>query len=427
MEQSYTEQPEGKGAFHFSVTEKDLAPHMSHIIADYQAHLDLAGFRKGKIPESVVRQRIGDVKLLEEALEHMLPKIIDDACASQKVDIYGQPDIRVEKIVAGAPIELAVSFTRLPKVTLNSYREITVTKKEVKVDEEEVKKTLTQLQRMYAEDKKVERKAKLGDKVHVDFNAFLDNIPVDGGSAKNHPIILGDKTFIPGFEENLIDMGSGEEKSFTLRFPKDYRNTNLANRDVVFKAKVHSVFEIIKPELDDVFAKKAGATSFTDLQEKLKNNLREEATTRESQRQELALMQELMKKNPLEELPEAMIVDETNRMIDEMAHSVERDGGKFDDYLQSIKKTRDDLKKDFRERGIERIKSALILRSIAEKEALFATQEQVDAAIAHEREHHAKDPSVAQQLATPAYRRHVTHALTTENVLQFLRKENSLA
>ena len=427
MDITYTEEKDGKGQFRISVTEKDLAPHTTTVIADYQQQLDVPGFRKGKIPEAVIRQRIGDVKLLEEALERMLPQVIDESCAKHGVDIYGQPDIRVEKIVSGAPIELTVGFTKLPRVTLTSFTGFAIEKKNPKVAEEDVTKTLTQLQRMYAEEKPAARKAQKGDKVMVDFNAFLDNIPVEGGSAKQHPVVIGENTFVPGFEENLIGVGANEEKTFTLSFPKDYRNKNLANRDVEFKAKVHSVFEIIQPELNDEFAKRAGATSLTDLQEKLKKNLQDEAQAREDQRQELALMQELMKKNAIDDIPQAMIDDEASRMTDELAHSVERDGGKFDDYLQSIKKTRDDLKKDFHDRAIERIKSALILRTIAEKEKLYATPEQIDAAIAHEKEHHAQDPQTLQQIATPAYRRHVSHALTTENVLQFLKKSNSLA
>ena len=323
---------------------------------------------------------------------------------------------------------MTVKFIKLPRVTLKTYTGLNVKKKEVKASEEDVVASLEEFRNLNAKETDVDRVSALGDKVKVDFDAFLDNIPLEGGSAKDHSIHLGEskQMYIPGFEEQFVGMKSGDSKDFTLTFPKDYGRKDLANRKVNFKAKVHKVLSVEKPELTDELAKKFGDfKSIGDLRDRLRKNLEEDAKRKEEERFELAVIQKLIEKNNFESIPQEMIADETERMIAELESSVTHQGGKFDEYLASIKKSKEDLKKDFSIRAIERIKTALLLREVAEKHSLVATQDAINEVITREKEHHAQNPEMASQIDSPHYRRHVANVLTSQNVIHYLKEHNT--
>lgn len=427
MQITFTQEKE-KGTWKFLIEHADLASYRDAVIKEYQSTLSIKGFRPGKIPRDVIEQRIGGLKLTEEALEKAMPDFLDQATKEHNVDLYGKPDIQVTKITENSPIEMVVTFVKLPRVTLKTYTGLNVGKKEAKASEEDVAASLEEFRNLNATETEVDRSSKLGDKVKVDFDAFLDNIPLEGGSAKDHTIHLGEsrQMYIPGFEEQFVGMKSGDMKDFTLTFPKDYGRKDLANREVNFKAKVHKVFSVEKPELTDELAKKFGDfKSIDDLRDRLRKNLEEDAKQKEEERFELALIQKLIGKNEFESIPQEMIADETDRMIAELESSVTRQGGKFDEYLTSIKKTKEELKKDFATRAVERIKTALLLREVAEKHSLAATQDAINEVIAHEKEHHAQNPEMANQIDSPHYRRHVANVLTSQNVIHYLKEHNT--
>ncbi|MFA5030877.1 MAG: trigger factor [Patescibacteria group bacterium] len=427
MQITYSQNQE-KGTWRFVIDHADIASYRKEIIADYQTSLNVKGFRPGKIPLDIIEQRIGSLKLTEEALEKALPDFLEKATQEHHVDVYGRPDVKVTKITLDAPIEMTVQFVKLPTVTLKTYEGLNIEKKKVTADEKDVVASLEEFRNLNAKETEVTRPSKLGDKVKVNFDAFLDNIPLEGGSAKDHTIHLGEskQMYIQGFEEQFVGMKPGDIKDFTLMFPKDYGRKDLANRKVDFKAKVHKVFNVEKPELTDDLAKKFGdLKTVDDLRQRIRQNLQEDADRKEEQRFEQELIAELLKKNDFESIPQEMITDETERMIAELESSVTRQGGKFDDYLSSIKKTKDGLKKELITRAIERIKTALLLRDIAEKHNLEAKPEDIEHVIAHEKEHHANDKETVAQIDSTHYRRHVANVLTSQNVIHYLKEHNT--
>jgi len=428
MQTMYKDLGDGKGELTFTVDHADLKKYRDHVIADNQKTLNIKGFRSGKIPSDIIEQRVGSLKLTEEALERALPDILEAAAKKYNLEVYGRPDIKVTKMTMDAPLEMTATFVRLPRVTLNTYEGLNVEEKEAKVDPEDLNRTLEEFRNLNAKETEVTRPSRKGDKVKVDFNAFLDNIPLEGGSAKDHTIHLGESgnMFIPGFEEQFFGLKPGESKEFTITFPKDYGRKDLANRDVQFKAKVHKVLEVEKPELTDDLAKKFGNfKNVDDLKKQIEVNLLEDVKKKEQERFELALIKELIKKNGFDPIPQAMLDDEIERMIAELESSVTQQGGKFDDYLKSIKKTKEDLKKEFIPRATERIQTALLLREIAEKHNLQAKEEAIREVIAHEKEHHAQNPDTIKQLDSPQYFRHVANVLTSQNVINYLKEHNT--
>lgn len=428
MKITFTDKKEGKGEFMFILEHTDLVSYREKVIKNYQNHLDIKGFRKGKIPTDIVEKKVGALKLIEEAIESSLPDLLDKAVDEHNIEMYGKPDIRVTKLTLDTPVELTASFVQLPHVTLATYTGLNVEKKEVKANEDDVNRSLEEFRNMNAKETAVTRESKKGDKVHVDFEAFLDNVPLEGGKATNHQIHLGEsgQMFIPGFEEQFLAVKPGDNKEFTLTFPKDYGRKELAGRQVDFKAKIHKVLNVEKPELTDDLAKKFGDfKSVDDLRKRLADNLLEEAKRKEDERFELSLINELIKKNSFDQIPQEMVNDEIDRMLAELESSVTRQGGKFEDYLTSIKKTKEDLKKEFQNRAVERIKTALLLREVSLKHELKATDKDIDEVISHEKQHHKGNAETLSQIDSPYYRRHVANVLTSQNVIHYLKEQNT--
>jgi trigger factor len=426
MEISFSREKNNTAVFTFSIPAEDVREKQAEIVRSYQQSLNIKGFRKGKIPEDVVRRHVGDMTILEEAVERMIPDLLDEGMRKYDVEIYGHPDVRLVKIAPGQPVELTATFTPLPKVALNMTTGLDIASKKPTTNPEDVDRSLKELQRMYAKEKKVLRGARKGDKVPVTFNSYLDKIPLEGGKAEKHPVVIGESAFVPGFEDRIIGIEPGEKREFTLRFPKDYHRKNIADRDVEFSLKADDVFEIEIPELNDAFAKQVGQfASLSELRKKIEDNLLEEATQKEQQRFEIAMLKALCEKNEFEPIPDVMIADESERMLHELEHSVTNQGGKFDDYLSSIKKTKEQMKAEFKEKAIERIKTAILLRAIAEKERLFASDDDIRNAIESDKKRYANLPDALKQMETPQYKRHTAHALTSQNVIRYLRERNT--
>jgi trigger factor len=425
MNITYTKQKDGKAEFLVSLTEQELSSERANVIREYQASLDVKGFRKGKIPETIVLQRVGEATIMQDALEKKMPQILDDAMRKHDADIYGKPDIKVLKLAPGQPIELSITFVKLPNVTLKFHEGLKLKRRTVSIDDAELEKSLKELQTLYATEAKVDRPAKKGDRAILDFEGFIDHISLEGAKASKHPVLIGENALIPGFEDNIIGMKPGDKKTFSLPFPKNYHKKDIAGRIAEFNVTVGEVYERTLPTLDDAFAAKLGAFKTMDeLKKQLRENLHHEAKHKEDNRFEQEMLHELIKRNDIEEIPQAMLDDEKERMLEELEYSVSRDGGKIDDYLASIKKTKEQLKNEFTPRAQERIQTALLLRHIANEHNLIAHDHDIEAHIAAEKKRYPDDPQAQQHMNSETYRRHVTNVLTSQNVIQFLKERN---
>ncbi len=200
---------------------------------------------------------------------------------------------------------------------------------------------------------------------------------MEGGESKNHPVILGDNRFIPGFEKELEGMKAGEEKEFSLKVPADWPRENLVNKDLDFRVKINLVQERDIPEPSDEFAKSLG--NFESL-DKLKQNIKEglftEKELREKERIRMELIEKVAKDSQID-IPEILIENELEKMIGELEHNVLSMGLEFDRYLREIKKTTEDLKKEWRNQAEKRVKIGLVLREIIKKEKIEANEEEI--------------------------------------------------
>lgn len=360
------------------LSAEEFAPFVEKATKKFANEIEIKGFRKGHAPLDVVKEKVGEMPLHQEAAELAVRETLGDAVEQEHLHTVGQPAIGVEKLAPGNPFVYTAVFPVLPSVTLPEMAKIKVEKKEVETTDEEVDRVLENLQNMRAKEVAVDREAKMGDKVEINFDVYLDSIPVDGGKGMKHPLILGEETMIPGFEEQVVGMKKGEEKEFKLSFPEKYHNERLAGKECEFKVKLESVFDRELPELNDDFAKEIGEYKVMgELRDAIKKNIGEEKQQKEDQRVEREMMEALIEKASFGEIPDVMLNQESQQMMQELQQNIMSQGLEFEKYLQHLKKDRKQLMLDFAPDAVKRIKSALIIRAVAEQEKITANEEEV--------------------------------------------------
>ena len=266
---------------------------------EFSKDLKIDGFRPGKAPQSVVEQKVGAEKVLAHGAEKAIKKTYVDAIVKNKIEVIGEPKITITKIAKGNDLEYKAVATVMPAVVLSNYRKDakSVKKSEPeKVTDEQAQKELKSLQKSRAKLVTVARETKKWDRVEIDFEVFVDGHLIEGGSAKSHPLNIGENYFIPGFEDNLVGMKEKDEKEFKLAFPKEYHQKSLAGKPAKFKVKMNLVQEKELPQLNDEFAKSMG--NFENL-EALKKSISEGIDMEHKKRMKKNGARTQSKKSPL--------------------------------------------------------------------------------------------------------------------------------
>ena len=380
------------------------------------------GFRSGKIPFDVLKQHVGEMAIYEKAANIAVSKTYPGIVKEENLETVGPPQVSIVKLAPKNPLVYKASVPLLPHITLCDYKKLSVKKKEAKVDDKMLENTLKDLQKMQKKEKLVKRAAKKEDKVAVDMDLFLDNVPVEGGQTKNYAIFLNEAHYIPGFAEELVGAKEGETKEFTLPFPEDYFQKNLAGQKVKFKVKIISVFELELPELNDEFAKALGQKNIEDLKKTLADNIKKDLEQKENVRVENELLKKIAEESKFEDIPELLVQSETHKMIHELQDGVTRKGLDFKTYLENLKKTEEDLAKDFAPQAVERIKSALIIKEIAIKEKVEADEAEVKEEVSKFSEIYKNDPTVLERIKSKETEDYLKNVVVNRKTLALLNK-----
>ncbi|MBU1148556.1 trigger factor [Patescibacteria group bacterium] len=407
------------------ISPDELKPYLEKAAVRLSKELKIDGFRPGKVPFDVLKEKIGEQEIYQEAAQLVVQKTYPEIIEKEKVVTVSSPKIELIKVAPGNPLTYKAIVPLLPKVTLGEYQKFKDKRKKVKVDEELVEKTLTDLRKMRVKEKLVDREIKKGDKAEIDFQIFMDRVPIEGGQGNKFPLNIGEGNFIPGFEDQLIGLRKNDEKKFKLTFPKEYYQKNLANKVADIEVKVLEVYQRDLPELNDQFAKSIGNKfdSLKHLKEDLQKNLLLEEEGKEDQRLEMAIMEEIIKKSEFAEIPEMLIEGELEKMIAELQAEIERRQLKFDDYLASINKSVDDLRYEFKDKAETRIKTALVTREIAKLENIKVGDEEVGGEIDKTLKLYPDNQDIQKNLKNPQYFSYLQNVMTNRKVLAFLTKQ----
>ena len=386
----------------------------------------IEGFRKGKAPLEMVAAQVDTNLLNQETLENALSKSVAEAFLKEKVQAINRPEVDVKKFIPGTELEFTANTEIMPKVELGDYKRLGVKKEAIKVSKKEVKETIERILKNFAEKKKVEREAKNGDEIIIDFLGKKDGVAFDGGKAEKFPLELGSKSFIPGFEEGLIGKKAGDELSLDLEFPKDYHAKDLAGAKVVFEVKIHEVRENVEPEINEKFLSKLGDFK---TKEEFEKQIEEDLKTQKQAEVDEKFKDELVKK--LAEVskvpvPEILLEDQKRSIEMDMQQNLMYSGLSLEDYLERMGKTREEwLEKDVKEVAEMRVKSGLALAELSKVEKVKSDTKELDARIAQLKEQYGNSKEVQKQLSSDDVRRNLANQILTEKTIDLLVKFNS--
>lgn len=400
-----------------------MKPYLERAARDLSSRHKIEGFRPGMASLGIVIGKLGAGPVWEHAADEAVRKSFVQAIIDHDLPTVGQPEISVSKLAPDNPLIFTATVAVLPTVKLGEYHAIKSRRTAPQVEPAAIDKALDDLRNMMATETPVDRPAKSGDKVEVDFDLFIDHVAVENGSSRQHPVTIGSNQFIPGFEENLIGLKKDETKEFSVTFPAAYHAAHLANKKGDFKVTAKNIFQIDQPPLDDEFAKKAGKfNNLAELRTQLEKNLTDEAEANADAKFERAIIEEIIDRSTFDDIPEILMTNELDKMIEELKDDVARRGAiKFEDYLQGLKKTVADLRTEFQAPAARRIKAALVLRTIAKAENVTANDTDVDEEINNQLRTHSYDPNLQERIKSGDFRDFIRHQQVNRAVVEKLK------
>jgi trigger factor len=327
------------------------------------------GFRPGKVPPRVVRQKYGK-QIRQEVLGEIMQKSYTDAVVQEKLTPAGGPRIETEG-EDDKNFTYVATFEVLPEVELKDLDKIKVEKPEIEIRDEDIEDMLLSLRRQRATWEEVDRKAKDGDRVIVDFTGTLDGEEFQGGSGKEIPVLLGEGQMLADFEKGLKGMQAGEEKTITVKFPKDYPAEDLAGKKADFALKMHKVTEEVLPELDDEFAAAFNVTEggLDQFRQDVRENMEREARQKVDADVREQVMNGLIEKNPID-VPQALVHEEMHSMQHE---AMQRMGIEDHDKAPPME--------NFREAANKRVRLGLLLRQLISEHGIKAGDDDMRARV----------------------------------------------
>lgn len=420
MQVTRTDNSATKVTLAISANADDLAPIKNHVLRHFIDQVKVPGFREGKAPMNMVEKHANPEKLNSEFLEHAINDLFQQAIRAQKLRPVGQPDVQLKKFVPYTTLEFSAKLEVVGAVKLANYKSIKLPKPKANATAADVNAVIKSLQERSAERQEVRRAAKDGDEVVIDFaGKDADDQPVAGADGKDHPLVLGSKSFIPGFEDNVVGLKAGESKDFSVTFPKDYGAAALQNKKVTFSVTAKKISELVEPKLDDAFAAAAGP--FKNLAE-LKADVKKQALSEKQYQAGQAYQNELIKlvtdKSSVE-IPELLIEDQLNHMEQEEKRNLTYRGQTWPEHLKAEGVTEQQHREKYRTDATDRVKAGLVLSEISEQEGLDVTPEEIDIRIQILKAQY-QDPAMQAELDKPENRRDIVARMLTEKTIQKL-------
>ena len=344
------------------------------------------GFRKGKAPKNVIENAYGKGVFWDEALNTMFAenygKVIEKN--EKKFTVVGDPDVSVEAL-SDEGVTLVAIVPVKPELTISAYKGMKIKEFAYTVKDEEIDAELNRLLDRNARKVAVEdRAAQNGDIANIDFCGTVDGVKFDGGEAEGFDLTLGSGQFIPGFEDQVVGMNIGETKDVNVTFPEDYQAEALKGKPAVFSVKLNGLQAKELPELTDEFIKDAtGSESVEAYKAKTRERLQSQADKKATDATENSIL-EAIAANTQAEIPQAMIEREIDNLVQKFEYQLMYQGLKLQDYLDFLKVTVSDFRKNYEEQAKKNVMNQLIISHLIEVEKIEATEEEVNAKVAEQ-------------------------------------------
>ena len=360
--------------------------------------VNLPGFRKGKVPRTVLESRFGPEILFEEALEILVPDAYDKAVQEVGIEPIDRPEIDVVQMEKGKPFIFKAVVEVKPEANLGEYRGLEVTREMRTITEEDVSNRLQQMKTQHVKMNVVEEGTLTnGDMAVIDFAGYVDGEAFEGGTAEGYSLEIGSGSFIPGFEEQMTGMKLGEEREVNVTFPEEYHSENLAGKPAVFKVTVREIKRKEYPEMNDDFAAEVSEfATLAELKEDILNKLKQAEESRVKTELEEKVV-EAAAANAEVPIPNALVAREIDRMFSEMEQFLRMQGLTLDKFLSLTGKSLEDMRNERRDEAGQRVKANLVLDAIIQKEGIVATDEEVEERIQKFADSHSQDLETIKQ------------------------------
>lgn len=367
------------GVLEIEVDESRVAEALERAFKKVVRDVNVPGFRKGKVPRKIFERRFGVESLYQEALDLLLPEAYSEAVLEQELDPVDRPQIDITQMEAGKPLLFKATVTVRPEVTLGEYKGISYEEKSTEVTEEEIAEELAKIQKSHAELRNIEEgQIEDGDSVTIDFRGTVDGEVFEGGEAENYQLEIGSKTFVPGFEDQLIGLALGEERDIEITFPEDYHVKTLAGQKAIFHVKLHEIKRRVLPDLDDEFAKDVSEfETFEEYKKSVVENLEHQRAHEREHEIENEIIEKVVAGATLE-IPNVMIEQEIDAQLNEFGQRLAQQGIPLDAYKEFTGATTEELRSQFMEDAKRRVKTSLVIEAVAKAEGIEVSDEAVD-------------------------------------------------
>lgn len=412
-----------------TITKETVEKNLDKVAREAAKTMNIQGFRKGKVPVNVVKQRFAD-KLLEDAEADALRKVLNDGILELKIaseDLIGEPNISKFDKKEDGSIEVEIAVASKPKIDLGDYKSLLPAIEDKDIDAKLVDERIEEIAKSSAPLEKLARKraVKDGDHAVIDFEGFVDGIAFEGGKAEKYPLHVGSGSFIPGFEDQVIGMKYEDQKDIVVTFPETYQAANLAGKEATFKVTLHEIQEKVAAELNDEFAQKMlpGEENVTieTLREKIKEQMKAEAKAT-YYRDELkpAYLETLVEKLQFA-LPNSVIDQEINYALNNQVRSMSEDEIKaLQENPAKVEEMRDELKED----AVNSVKATFIIDALAKAESVEVSDQEVMQVLYYEAMQMGQNPQdVVKQYQEAGYLPAIKMSMIEERVISKLLDE----
>jgi len=353
----------GKIKLEVKVLKADFDNFRKEALERLKVEVEVPGFRRGKAPDKMVIEKLGETRIESEALNLAVSKSTYVALLKENAIPIESPKVAIKQFSKDKDLVYTLEVSVLPEIVLSDYKNIKIKKEAVKIKKEEIEKAIEDLRKRMATPEEKKEGLKKGDFAEIDFEGSIKGVKIDKLTSKNMPFIVGEIKFVPGFKEKLLGMKKGEEKEFELTLPQESPD-ELGGKKAKFKVKINNLKKIKLPELNKEFTQKLGASSIDDLKERMKSAISNQKETDLNNKYKADLVSRIAEKSKIE----------FSRQIGMAGMTVEQ-------FLENQKKSKDDLNKDFIIQAEKNVKIGLSLAEISKREKIEVTAAEIDAEI----------------------------------------------
>ncbi|MBR2220972.1 MAG: trigger factor [Clostridia bacterium] len=424
----YKQEKKEKSVVSYAVTAsaEEFEAYIQKAYDKTKSKYSVQGFRKGKAPRKVIEQNYGKEIFMEDALLELANETYEKILA-ENTDLVpvGRPEIEVESLDKnGAKFKIKIAVR--PEVKLGAYTGLELEKAKEVVSEKAVEAELSQLQNRQARFVVAQRAAQNGDFVTIDFLGKIDGVPFDGGKAEDYRLELGSNTFIPGFEEQVVGMEIGQKRTINVKFPDDYFNADMKGKAATFDITLTKVEEKELPELNDDFASNVSEfNTLAELKADIEKHLAESVENQNRQKDENTILEAIVKTSEMD-IPEVMIQEQLDRVMEDMKMRLSYQGFSMEDYLDMMGSSMDAFRAGQRENAVNSVKTQLVISEIIKKEGLKVEPEELDQKLQEIAEKYGKTLEEYKKTISNNEFNYIANDIIITKLFDFLFKNNTL-